>query len=62
MVIRPIGVMNTMNANRIHHHETVGAQLTSTNQPRTLFAIASHVTHCSPVSVVSGTVTAICAS
>ena len=28
----------------------------------TLFAIASHVTHCRPVSVVSGTVAAICAS
>ena len=66
MPIRPGGVMNTRKAARTHHQFSGTSQGTVTvggAQARTtLLAMASQVTHCSPVRVVRGSASAIWAA
>ena len=60
MPIRPGGVTNTRKPASTHHQPIGRAQSTSESSAATLLAIASHTTHCIPVSMASGTVSATC--
>ena len=57
--------MNPANPTAIHHQLTVashGGELSPKIPAATLFAIASQMTHCRPVSVASGIDSATCAA
>ena len=56
MPMRPSGVMNAMNAAATNHQSTVTNHGSGYRRAATLLTRASQVTHCRPVSVVSGRV------
>ena len=62
MPIRPIGVTNNTKAAATHHQLTVASHGTGCSAAATLLTSASHVTHCRPVSVASGTDSSTCAA
>ena len=62
MLIRPGGVMNSTNATATSHQLIVTVQGTRCSAEATLLASASQVSHCSAVSVASGTDSSTCAA
>ena len=62
MPIRPIGVMNNTKATATHHQLTVTSHGNGCTAAATLLISASHVTHCRPVRVASGTDSSTCAA
>ncbi len=58
MPIRPSGVMNSRNPATIHHQPMGAAHGTRSVPRRRCWPTASQITHCSPVSVASGSVSA----